>query len=230
MPPKRCLTPKASAWAPTWAPDRSRASVSALALAALVPSVALIAGEAHAEKADRQKPLTIEADRNSTIDLARKVVVFDGRVVLTQGTLRMTADRVEVTEVAEGQRTAVAKGLPDAPATFREKRDGVDETVEGRAQTIEYDSREDLIRLSGKAVVRRLRGTQLADEFSGETIVWNGAKEFFSVLPLTSGAATAGAPGAAGTADRRVRAIFTPDPAKQEAVPASPPPAPAPRR
>lgn len=163
---------------------------------------------AHAEKADRQKPLAIEADRSSTIDLARRTVVFDGRVVLTQGTLRITADRMEVTEPADGQRTAVARGLPEVPAEFREKRDGLDETVEGRAQTIEYDSREELIRLSGKAVVRRMRGKEVADEYVGETIVWNGAKEFFSVMPAPAG----GAGGAAGGS--RVRAVFSPQPAK----------------
>lgn len=181
--------------------------------------MALTPLSAQAEKADRQKPMAIEADRSSSIDLARRVVVFDGRVVLTQGTLRIAADRVEVTEPAEGQRTAVARGLPDAPAEFREKRDGLDEVVEGRAQTVEYDSREELVRLSGKAVVRRLRGQQVVDEFVGETIVWNGAKEFISVLP--AGAAGAGAPGAPGN---RVRALFTPQPASAgaSAAPASP--------
>lgn len=199
MPPLHCLIP--------WA-------LAAAVVATVTP--------VRAERADRQKPLTIEADRSSTVDLARRVVVFDGRVVLTQGTLRMTADRLEVTEVGEGHRTAVARGLPDAPAEFREKRDGLDETVEGRAQNIEYDSREELIRLSGKAVVRRMRGTQLADEFTGDTILWNGAKEFFSVMP--SGAGSAGG-------DRRVRAVFTPEPTKpQPAAAAASAPQPPVRR
>lgn len=158
-----------------------------------------------AEKADRQQPLNIEADQSSTVDMARRVVVFNGRVVLTQGTLRILADRVELAEVGDNHRTAVARGRPEQPAQFREKRDGVEEFVEGRADLIEYDSRESLIRLSGKAVVRRLRGTQLAEEVQGDTIVWNGSRETFSVAPAERN----------GTDARsdRVRGVFIPAPA-----------------
>jgi lipopolysaccharide export system protein LptA len=166
-------------------------------------------GIAWAEKADRQQPLSIEADRSSTVDLARKVVVFNGRVVLTQGTLRITADRMEVTDLGQGQRTAVAVGTAEQVAEFREKRDGLDEFVEGRAQTIEYDSRDERIRLQGKAFVRRLRGTQVADELQGDTIVWNGAKEFFSVAPASPAASGAAAP---ADGSGRVRAVFSPPP------------------
>ncbi|MFM8929481.1 MAG: lipopolysaccharide transport periplasmic protein LptA [Betaproteobacteria bacterium] len=160
---------------------------------------------AQAEKADRQQPLNIEADHSSTVDMARRVVVFNGRVVLTQGTLRILADRVELAEVGDNHRTAVARGRPEQPAQFREKRDGVEEFVEGRADLIEYDSRESLIRLSGKAVVRRLRGTQLAEEVQGETIVWNGSRETFSVAPAER-------TGADARSDR-VRGVFIPAPA-----------------
>jgi lipopolysaccharide export system protein LptA len=187
---------------------------------------------AAAEKADRQQPMTIEAERSSTVDLAKRVVVFSGKVVLTQGTLRMEADRVEVTDLGQGQRSAVATGLPGAPAQFREKRDGLDEFVEGRAQRIDYDSRDDLIRLNGQAVVRRLRGTQLADLIEGETIVWNGAREQFSVLPGAVGAgaggAAAGAPaGGATVGSGRVRAVLSPTPTPTPTPAASAPAAPA---
>lgn len=186
-------------------------------------------GAALAEKADRQQPLTIEADQSSTVDLAKRLVVFKGRVVLVQGTLRIQAEHMEVADVGAGHRTALARGLPEQPAKFREKRDGVDEFVEGRADRIEYDSREDLIRLSGKAEVRRLRGAQLADEIQGETIVWNGAREVFSVAPGTATGPSTGA--------GRVRGVFSPPPPPAQptsgsAVPATapaPPPA-APRR
>lgn len=170
-----------------------------------------------AERADRQLPMTIEADRSSTVDLGRRIVRFEGRVVLTQGSLRLTADRMEVSELGSGHRRAQAQGLPDQPATFRDKRDGLDEFIEGRAMSIDYDSRQELIRLEGKAVVRRLRGTQLADEVVGEIITWDGAREFFSVLP---GASTEGA-------GARVRAVLTPPPAAS--APAAPNPS-APRR
>lgn len=180
--------------------------------AAVMVFCAGLAFTAHAEKADRQQPLTIEADHSSTVDLARRVVVFNGRVVLTQGSLRILADRLEVAEVGEGQRTAQARGRPEQPAQFREKRDGVDEFVEGRADVIDYDSREALVRLSGKAVVRRLRGTQLADEVQGETIIWNGNRETFSVAPAERSSADG--------RGERVRAVFAPAPPTPSGSPA----------
>ncbi len=196
-------------------------SLPATALTAAAALCVAWPGWAQAEKADRQQPLSIEADQSSTVDLVRRVVVFNGRVVLSQGSLRILADRVEVSDVGDGHRIAQARGLPEQPAQFREKREGVDEFVEGRAALIEYDSRESLIRLSGKAVVRRLRGTQLADEVQGETIVWNGAREFFSVAPSAPAAAD-GTPG-------RVRGVFTPPPQPTAPV-AAPAPATPPRR
>lgn len=176
----------------------------------------VLPGLAHAEKADRQLPLTIEADRQGSVDLARKVVVFSGRVVLVQGTLRISGDRMEVTELPQGQRSAITHGAADQPAEFREKRDGVDEFVEGRALSIEYDSREEAIRLVGKATVRRLRGQQLAEEVHGDTIVWNGSKEFFNVSPTAK-------TGDAGTG--RIRAVLIPAPAVGDA-PTAPRPTP----
>lgn len=184
-------------------PLRARAPLPTAALA-----LALAAGltpPAQAERADRDKPLVIEADQPGTVDLARKVVVFAGNVVLTQGTLRIRAQRLELRELPGGQREASAVGSDAVPADFREKRDGLNEFVEGRARRIEYDSRSDVLQLIGGAQVRRLRGEgptqEVADEITGEQITWDNTAEFFRVQ---------GAPGAAGTPGGRVRAVITP--------------------
>ena len=66
---------------------------------------------AHAEKADRSKPVNIEADRVS-VDDKNKVHVFEGRVVLTQGTLTLRSDKLVVTQDAEGYQRGVATGGP----------------------------------------------------------------------------------------------------------------------
>jgi len=199
---------------------RAHATAAALSVAVVVVGAAW-PFPSRAEKADRQQPLMIEADQGSTVDLARRVAIFNGRVVLTQGSLRILADRVEVAEVGEAHRTAQARGRLDQPAQFREKREGVDEFVEGRADLIEYDSREALVRLSGKAMVRRLRGTQLADEVHGETIVWNGNRETFSVAPAERSAADSRA--------ERVRGVFSPPATAPATAPAAAPgPAPGP--
>jgi lipopolysaccharide export system protein LptA len=155
-----------------------------------------------AERADRGKPLTIEADQPGTLDLIKQVVVFNGNVEVTQGTMAIRAERVEVRERPDGHRSATALGGAGKPATFRQKRDGVDETIEGRAERIEYDSRGDVVSFAGNAQVRRMRGGTPADEVSGAVITYDNGNETFSV----QGAASA--PGAPGNG--RVRVVLTP--------------------
>ncbi len=164
-----------------------------------------------AEKADRSKPLTIEADQPGTLDLAKQVVVFNGNVVVAQGTMAIRAERVEVRERADGHRNAIALGSTGQggkPATFRQKRDGVDEFIEGVAERIEYDSRGDVVRFAGNAQVRRLRGGAPGDEISGGVITYDSGNETFSV----QGAPNAVAAGASGPANGRVRVTLTPRP------------------
>ncbi len=176
---------------------------------------------ARAEKADRNKPLTIEADQPGSVDLLKQVVVFNGNVIVAQGTMAIHAERVEVRERADGHRSATAHGSAGKPAVFRQKRDGVDETIEGSAERIEYDSRGDVVRFSGNAQVRRMRGTAAADEISGSVITYDNGNETFSVQ---GAAAAAGAASAASAAGGRVRVTLSPRPE------AAPLPASEPRR
>jgi lipopolysaccharide export system protein LptA len=188
---------------------------TALALSLLA---ALALPLAHAERADRNKPLTIEADQPGTLDLVNQVVVFNGNVVLSQGTMVIHAERVEVRERADGHRSATALGNGGKPASFRQKRDGVDETIEGVADRIEYDSRGDVVRFAGNALVRRLRGGKMADEVSGGLITYDNGNETFSV----QGAPNAVAGAASGAGDGRVRVTLTPRPEPSDAAASAP--------
>ena len=188
-------------------------------LGAMALALSLLATPASAERADRQQPMVIEADKPGVWDMQRQVIVFNGNVVITQGTMQIRADRVEVRELPDGFRSASAHGSPGALASYRQKRDGSDEVVEGRAERIEYDGRADTLRFTGQSVVRRLRGGQVADEIVGAQIAWDNLRELFSV---TGGAATPDNPGG------RVRAVLAPRPdAASAAAPAgsaAPPP------
>jgi lipopolysaccharide export system protein LptA len=166
-----------------------------------VLSACLCGPQAMAEKADRSKPMSIEADQPGTVDLQRQIVIFNGNVVISQGTMVLRADRVELRERPDGYREAKAIGSAERPASFRQKRDGVDETVEGAAERIEFDARTDTLRFVGGAAVRRLRGGVLADEITGSLITWDNTNELFSV---TGGAATPANP------TGRVRAVLAP--------------------
>jgi len=184
--------------------------------AALTATTALLVGvPAAAEKADRTKPMVVEADRPGTLDLQRQVVVFNGNVVIAQGTMQLRAERIELREMADGYRAAVAFGAPGKPASWRQKRDGLDETVEGVADRIEFDGRADTLRFLGNGHVKRLRSGVLADEVSGGTIIWDNTAEVFRV---EGGQASATNPGG------RVRIVLSPrvETGTPSATPAAP--------
>jgi len=182
-------------------PSRSR---RLLLLAGWVVGLAAVTlgTPAQAEKADRFQKLKVEADRQGKIDLVNNLVVFSGNVVVSKGTMVISAERVELRETAAGYHNAVAFGAEGKPATFRQKREGVDETIVGEADRLEYDGRAETVRFVNRASVQRLRGTSVADEISGSLITYDSLGEVFSVT---------GAPGASATQPSgRVRAVLSP--------------------
>ncbi|HSV70859.1 MAG TPA: lipopolysaccharide transport periplasmic protein LptA [Methylibium sp.] len=154
---------------------------------------------AHAERTDRNQPLNFAAD-SAKVDEAKQLNILSGNVEITKGTIVIKADRVEVRQGREGYQSAVATGWPERRATFRQKREGSDEVIEGEAERLEYDSRADTVKLVNRAVMRRYRGTTLADEVSGQTISYDNATEVFQVL----------GGGSAATPSGRVRGVLTP--------------------
>lgn len=180
---------------------------------------------AGAEKADRDKPMEIVADRSSTVNFVNQIGRFNGNVVLTQGTMTLKADRVEVRESSDGYRSATAWGsAATGQVKYRQKRDGVNEYLEGQADRVEFDGKADTLRFIGNGVVRRTNGRETVDEISGELITWDHGAEQFSVQ----------AGGAASAPGGRVRATFAPRQKASEAAaaptPAAPASAPAPAR
>lgn len=165
-------------------------------------SLALASLPAVAEKADRFKELTVEADQSSSGDLLNQVFIFNGNVVVTKGTMIIRAARIEVRESPDGYRSAVAIGTPAQHATFRQKRDAPDEWIEGDAERLEYDGRSDVIRFVRNASVRRLRGANAADELTGNLVTYDSSTEVFNV----SGGSQATATNPGG----RVRAVLMP--------------------
>lgn len=134
-----------------------------------------LAGGAHAEKADRDKPVNIEADRMFYDDL-RQVNIFEGNVTLTQGTLVIHADKLSVKQDPEGFQHGTAEKGPGGFAYIRQKRDGVDEYIEGWGERIDYDGKTEKADLIRRA--RVLRGT---DEVRGDLISYDGRTEFYAV-------------------------------------------------
>lgn len=184
-----------------------------LSLAALSWVLLAGAGPALAEKADRDQPMNAEADA-LRYDDARQTSVFTGNVVITKGTIVIRGSQVEVKQDAQSGQFGVVNG---SPAFFRQKRDGVDEFIEGTSQRIEYDSQADTVRFIGNAVLRRLTGSRINDETAGALIVYNNRTDVFTVDGGPSNRS-------AGNPTGRVRAMLTPTPKPGDA--ASPTPAP----
>jgi lipopolysaccharide export system protein LptA len=145
---------------------------------------------AQAERADRDKPVHIEADSVRMDDLQR-IAVYEGKVILTQGTLRVQADRVEVRQDAEGFLTGTALGKP---VHFRQRLDGRGEWVDAWANRVEYDARKEQVRLIGEAFLKKGE-----EELRGDIITYDARSELYQA----SG-------GLAGQKPGRVRAVIMP--------------------
>ncbi len=156
-----------------------------------------------AENADRNKPMNIEADALRYDDV-KQISVFTGNVVLTKGSIVIRAARIEVRQDPDGYQSGWITGTADKPASFRQKREGLEEYIEAQSGVIEYDGRLDTVKFTNNAQLRRLRGATVADEISGGLIVYENLTDTFRV----DGGATS--KGASSTQGGRVRAMLTP--------------------
>jgi lipopolysaccharide export system protein LptA len=172
--------------------------------AALLVALAL---PAYAEKADSEKPINLEADRISMDDV-KKVQIFDGNVVLTQGTMQIRTSKLVVTQDADGFQKGVASGGANGLARFRQKLDGKDAYIEGEAERIEHDARSEKTQFFTRAWVKNGQ-----DEVKGQYISYDSLTENYLV---TNGAGDSKT--ATGAAQARVRAIIQPK--GKNAVPA----------
>lgn len=112
---------------------------------------ALTAVPALAAEPTARGPVHLRADRIE-IDQKRGVSRYQGRVVLTQDTLRVTADRAEARGRTETVEQVTAEGHP---TTFRYRVAGQPEAIEGEARRAEYDVVARRLVLSGKVEVRQ---------------------------------------------------------------------------
>ena len=164
-----------------------------------------------AEKADRDKPMNIEAVR-VLIDDLKQTAFATGRVVVSKGTIQIRGAELNAREDAQGYQYGTVVAEAGKLAFFRQKRDAVDEFVEGEAETIVYDGRADTVRFVGRAQLRRFRGAVLNDDMSGSVIVFDNLNGKFSAdgKPST---------GAIRMPGERVRATLTPKPALPVSAP-----------
>jgi lipopolysaccharide export system protein LptA len=133
-----------------------------------------------AEKADKNKPSVIDSAR-VLVNESTQTRVFEGAVVITKGTMVIKAERVELKTDVEGYQTMIATSTAGSPATYQQKREGLDETVEAQALRIDFDGKADTILLTDQAIVRRLAKGVQQDEVRGASIKYFNQTEFYDV-------------------------------------------------
>ena len=147
-----------------------------------------------AESADRNQPIELEAD-TVTVNDAKKISTYSGNVILTQGSLVIHADKLIVREDEQGFQHSTSTGNP---STFKQKREGKNEYMEGSAQRIEYDGRMDKVQLYTRAWVKRA-----GDIVHGDYISYDANAEYAEVLGGIKSES-------GGSSSGRVKAIIQP--------------------
>jgi lipopolysaccharide export system protein LptA len=161
----------------------------------LILLLSLWAPACFAERADRDKPVNLEADQVQ-IDDAQQISTFIGNVQLVQGTLLIRGDKIVVVQDKEGFKVGTAYGNT---ASYRQKREGLDEYVEGYGETIVYDTRAETVDFYVRARVKRD-----LDEVRGEHITYSAKTEIFQV--------NSGLAAPENMLPKRVRAVLQPKP------------------
>jgi lipopolysaccharide export system protein LptA len=146
-------------------------------------------GETLALSTDRQQPVTVEADQ-AELDDAKGVTTYEGRVVVTQGSLRITGDRVLL--YYDQSRDVTRAEALGKPATYEQTPDGEQTPVKARALRMEYQVREGVIDLYDEAEVLQER-----DSLRGRRITYDTVNNRVKAM-------------GSGSPEDRVRVILTP--------------------
>ena len=157
---------------------------------------------AHAEKADADKPTNIEADQMFSDDV-KQITTFTGNVVVTKGTLLIKAGKAVIVEDPEGYQFITLYAAPGKLASLRQKQDsGPDTWLEGYGEKIEYDNKNEIAKFFTRARVKRLQGSKVTDDVTGEYISYNAKTEYYNVYNTSECVSKPGA--------GRVKAVIQP--------------------
>lgn len=169
-----------------------------LLLAICTALTALAAAPALAEKADRSKPINIEADRMN-LDDANRIKVFEGNVVLTQGTRQLKTNKLVVTLDADGFQIATATGGAGGLARIHQKQETGNDYFDGEAEKIVYKEKTDVTEFFTRAWIKNGQ-----DEVRGQYVLYDGINEKY-VAKNNGDTKTA-----TGATQARVHAIIQP--------------------
>ncbi|MCU0807855.1 MAG: lipopolysaccharide transport periplasmic protein LptA [Candidatus Contendobacter sp.] len=139
----------------------------------LAVALALAAPLATALPEDRNQPIHLEASRGQ-LDQKTGISVYEGNVVITQGSMRLTADTVTIYVKDNNFQRMEATG---APANLRYRPTADKPEIQGASQRVEYDVAGAKVIMSGGA---NLKGDVVRARGAGD----NGRIQF-TIQPRT---------------------------------------------
>lgn len=149
-----------------------------LILSSLVLTAALFSNAALSQgKDDFNQPIRINAERD-WVDIANKIVVFERSVIIEQGSLKITADKLSVEREGEAEDAVfIAEG---APAVYTQQlEDG--SVITAKANQIIYDQAQQLLTLRGNVEVAQgnsvSRGGEMVYNFATQQMTTRGDKD-----------------------------------------------------
>ena len=131
---------------------------------ALILGGLLFISNAQALDSDKNAPVTINAETTS-IDFRTGKRVLTGNVEITQGTLNIMANKVELVYKGDDIDTATAYGKP---VKFKQMPEGQTEIVYGEGKTLMLKQAKNLITLKDSAKI-----TQGSNTITGKVIYYN---------------------------------------------------------
>ena len=112
---------------------------------------------------DTDQPIHIDSDQQS-LDMQGNVATFTGNVIVTQGTIKINADKVVVTRPGGQQGKEVIDGFGN-PATFYQLQDN-GKPVKGHASQMHYELEKDFVILTGNAYLEQLDSNIKGDKIT----------------------------------------------------------------
>jgi lipopolysaccharide export system protein LptA len=140
-------------------------------------------GFSFAEKADKDKPLILEAEKVSVNDV-QQVYDLNGQVLLIKGSIVVTGENGHIQVDPQGYEYVDVKGSEDTIASFRQRREGpADEFMQGTANQVTYNAKTEVLTLIGEANLKRLLNMQMLDQLRGWKIEYDDVKQYYRVTP-----------------------------------------------
>ncbi len=160
--------------------------------------IGLLGLPAHALESDTNAPINVAADRLELDDRAG-TAVYIGSVEMQQGSMRLTADRVEIERNNQGEVTLVTATGDSERAYIEQQPAPEDELVKGWGNTIIYHAAERRVELIEQAELH-----QASDTFNGAYVEYFLDRRVVQARSETQGGA-----------NERVRMTLTPEQSKQ---------------